>query len=170
MLHIESQSENHIAIRRKYFQSNLTFVHKCIFHNFLRYYARYKQVYGIVLIFGTFLKNRSYKSISPYFVEGLKLFSIQIRTLFTEYGSFWMYSGIAGAFMMLEKLLKFKKTLCVVTIAMICSNLASLWKFQYFRSSIYNPVEYLWWSFYCKNSKSLNIFTEKLHHRFLLGF
>ena len=45
-----------------------------------------------------------------------------------------------------------KKTLCVVTITIICSNLASFWKFQYFRRPIYNPVEYLWWSFYCKNS------------------
>ena len=50
-----------------------------------------------------------------------------------------------------------KKTLCVVTIAMICSNLASPWKFQYFRRPIYNPVEHLWWSFNCKNSTSLNI-------------
>ena len=33
-----------------------------------------------------------------------------------------------------------KKTLCVVTIAMICSNLAYLWKFQYFRRPIYNPI------------------------------
>ena len=63
-----------------------------------------------------------------------------------------------------------KKTLCVVTIAMICSSLALLWKFQYFRRSIYNPVEYLWWSFYCKNSEPLSIFTKKLHHRYLLGF
>ena len=65
---------------------------------------------------------------------------------------------------------KYKKTLCVVTIALICPNLASLWKFQNFRRSIYNPVEHLWWSFYSKNSKSLNIFTKKLHHRCLLGF
>ena len=36
-----------------------------------------------------------------------------------------------------------KKTLCVVTIAMIYFNLASLWKFQYFRRPIYNPVEHL---------------------------
>ena len=53
-----------------------------------------------------------------------------------------------------------KKTLCVITIAMICSSLASLWKFQYFRRSIYNPVEHLWWSFYCKNSEPLSIFTK----------
>ena len=62
-----------------------------------------------------------------------------------------------------------KKTQCVITIAMICSNLASLWKFQYFRWPIYNPVDHLWWSFYCKNSKPF-IFTKKLHHRCLLGF
>ena len=59
-----------------------------------------------------------------------------------------------------------KKTLCVVTIAMIYSNLAS--KFQYFRRPIYNPVEHLWWSFYCKNSKPLSIFTKKFHHRWCL--
>ena len=47
-----------------------------------------------------------------------------------------------------------KKTLRVVTIVMICSNLASLWKFKYFRGPIYNPVKHLWWSFYCENSKS----------------
>ena len=63
-----------------------------------------------------------------------------------------------------------KKTLCVVTIAMICSILASLWKFQYFWRPIYNPVEHRWWSFYCKNSKPLSIFTKKLHHRCLLVF
>ena len=48
-----------------------------------------------------------------------------------------------------------KKTLCIVTIAMICSNLASFWKFQYFRRPIYNPVEHLWGSFYFKNSNLL---------------
>ena len=32
---------------------------------------------------------------------------------------------------------KNKKTLCVITIAMICSNLASHWEFQYFQRSIY---------------------------------
>ena len=63
-----------------------------------------------------------------------------------------------------------KKTLCNLTIAMICSNLASFWKFQDFRSPIYNPVEYLWWSFYCKNSKPLSIFTKKLHHRCFTSF
>ena len=62
-----------------------------------------------------------------------------------------------------------KKTLCVVAIAMIYSNLASLWTFQYFRRPVYNPVEHLWWSFYCNNSKLLSIFTKKLHHRCLLG-
>ena len=36
-----------------------------------------------------------------------------------------------------------KKTLYVVTIAIICSNLASLWKFQYFRRPIYNPVKHM---------------------------
>ena len=63
-----------------------------------------------------------------------------------------------------------KKTVCVVTIAMICSNFVSLWKFQYFWRPIYNLVKHLWWSFYCKNSKPLSIFTKKLHRRCLLGF
>ena len=53
---------------------------------------------------------------------------------------------------------------------MICSTLASLWKFQYFRRSIYNPVEHLWWSFYCKNNKPLSIFTKNLHRRCSLRF
>ena len=63
-----------------------------------------------------------------------------------------------------------QETLRVVTIAMTCSTLASLWKFQYFRRSIYNPVEHLWWSFYCKNNKPLSIFTKNLHRRCSLGF
>ena len=63
-----------------------------------------------------------------------------------------------------------KKMLCVLTIAMICSKLASLWKFQYFRRPIYSAVEHPWWSFYCKYSKLLSTFTKKLHHRCLLGF
>ena len=37
-----------------------------------------------------------------------------------------------------------QETLCVVTIAMICSTVASLWKSQYFQRAIYNPVEDLW--------------------------
>ena len=48
---------------------------------------------------------------------------------------------------------------------MICSTLASLWKFQYFQRPIYNPVEHLWWSLYCENSKPLSIFTKKLYRR-----
>ena len=50
------------------------------------------------------------------------------------------------------------------------SPLASFWKFQYFWRSIYNPLEHLWWSFYCKNGKPLSIFTKKLHHRCFLEF
>ena len=65
--------------------------------------------------------------------------------------------------------IKNKNTLCVVTIAMICSNLVSLWKFQHFRRPIYNPVEHIWWSFYCKN-KAVKYIHKKLHHRCLLGF
>ena len=58
-----------------------------------------------------------------------------------------------------------QETLCVVTIAMICSTLASLWKSQYFQRPIYNPVEDLWWSLYCENIKPLSIFTKRLHLR-----
>ena len=48
-----------------------------------------------------------------------------------------------------------QESLRVVTIAMIFSTLASLlW------GSICNPVEHLWWSFYCKISKLLSIFTK----------
>ena len=61
-----------------------------------------------------------------------------------------------------------QETLCVVIIAMICSNLASLLKFQFFRGSTYNLVKHLWWSFHCKDSKLLNILTKKLHCRCLL--
>ena len=53
---------------------------------------------------------------------------------------------------------------------MICSTLASLKKFQYFRRPVYNPVEYLWHSFYCEKSKPLSIFIKRLHHRCSLGF
>ena len=38
-----------------------------------------------------------------------------------------------------------QETQSVVTIAMICSTLASSWKFKSFQSCIY-PVEYIWWS------------------------
>ena len=64
-----------------------------------------------------------------------------------------------------------QETLCVVvTIAMICSTLASLWKSQYFQRPIYNPVEDLWWSLYCRNIKPLSIFTKKLPRRCSHGF
>ena len=48
-----------------------------------------------------------------------------------------------------KKSLLQQETLRVVTNAMICFTLASLWKFQYFRW----PIEHVWSSFYCKNSK-----------------
>ena len=63
-----------------------------------------------------------------------------------------------------------QKMLWVVTIAMTCSTLASLWKFQYSWRPVYNPVEHLWWGFHCQNSKQLSIFTKKLHHRCSLRF
>ena len=83
-----------------------------------------------------------------------------IQALLTEV--FKMKNGLAPPIM--EPILN-KKTLCVVTIAMIYSTLASLWKFQYFRMPTYNPVEHLWWSFPCGNSKPLSTFTKKLHRR-----
>ena len=55
---------------------------------------------------------------------------------------------------------KQQETLCVLTIAMICSTLTWVWKFQYFRRPLYNPVKHLRWRFYCENSKSLSIFTK----------
>ena len=66
--------------------------------------------------------------------------------------------------------IKKQETLRVVTIVMICFTLPSFWKFQYFRRPVYNPVEDLWWSFYCENSKPLRIFTKKLRRRCSLGF
>ena len=63
-----------------------------------------------------------------------------------------------------------QETLRVVTIAMISSTLASLWKYHCFRRPIYNLVEHLWWSFCCKNSKLLNIFTKMPHRRCSVGF
>ena len=53
-----------------------------------------------------------------------------------------------------------QEILRAVTITIICSTLASLWKFQYFQRPVYNSVEYLWRSFYCKNSKLFSIFTK----------
>ena len=67
---------------------------------------------------------------------------------------------------------KEQAVLHVVTIAMICSTLASLWKFQYFRGPICNPVKHVWWGFlivYSCNCKPLSIFTKKLHRRYLLA-
>ena len=55
---------------------------------------------------------------------------------------------------------KKQETLRVVTIAMIWFTLASFWKFQYFRRSIYSPVEYPWWSFCYENSKPWSIFLD----------
>ena len=52
---------------------------------------------------------------------------------------------------------------------MTCYTFVSLWKFQYFRRPAYNPVEHLWWRFYCKNSKQLSISTKKLYHNARLG-
>ena len=63
-----------------------------------------------------------------------------------------------------------QETLHIVTIAMTCCSLASPWKFQYFQRHICNSVKHPWWSFYCKNSKPLIVFTKKLHHRCSLGF
>ena len=53
---------------------------------------------------------------------------------------------------------------------MICSTLASLWKFQYFQRPIYNPVEHLWCSLYYQNSNPLSIFTKKVPPRCSFGF
>ena len=55
-----------------------------------------------------------------------------------------------------------QETLRVVTFAMIYSTLTSLWRFQCFQRPIYTPVEHLWWSSCCENSKPLCIFTKKM--------
>ena len=62
-----------------------------------------------------------------------------------------------------------QETLCVVTIAMICSTLASL-KISIFSEAYIKPVEDLWWSLYCENIKPLSIFTKKLDLRYSHGF
>ena len=88
-------------------------------------------------------------------MEELVLYWIQYKiSLKYKVGCFWRFLCVY----------KINKKRCVVTIAMTCSTLASLWKFQYLRRSVYNPVEHLWWSFYCENSKRLSIFTKKHHH------
>ena len=61
-----------------------------------------------------------------------KIFHIEINVVQQNYMSHKKYVVATK---------KNKKTLCVVTTAMIYSNLAS--KFQYFRRPIYNPVEHL---------------------------
>ena len=61
-----------------------------------------------------------------------------------------------------DKCFKVKQEmLCVVTIAMIGSPLAWLWKSQYFQRPINNAVEDLWWSLYCENIKPLSIYSQK---------
>ena len=51
-----------------------------------------------------------------------------------------------------------------------CNISGKKWKFQYFWRLIYKPVDHLWCSFYCENSRHLNTFTIKLYHRCSLGF
>ena len=63
-----------------------------------------------------------------------------------------------------------QETLYVVIISMTCSTLASLWKFQYFRRPVHDPVKHLWWRFSCDNSKQLSIFTKNHYHRCSLVF
>ena len=103
----------------------------------------------------------------------VKAVSFLWKTLYYKYltgslmqGRFKKFFPILVKYWLKDK----QEKLCVVKIAMIYSTLASLWKFQYFWRPIYNLVEHLWWSFYCENSKSLSLFTKKLHHRCSLGF
>ena len=63
-----------------------------------------------------------------------------------------------------------QETLHVITFAIICSALGSLWNFQDFQRPIYNPVEHLWWSFYYENSKPLSIFRKKAPPQMLAWF
>ena len=50
-----------------------------------------------------------------------------------------------------------QEMLRVLTIVMTCFILASIWKFQYFWTPVYNPAKHLWCSFYGENSKQLSI-------------
>ena len=54
-----------------------------------------------------------------------------------------------------------QETVRILTIAMICSNLASYWKIQDFWRPIYNPVKHLWWSFYWKKIVSRQVYSQK---------
>ena len=51
-----------------------------------------------------------------------------------------------------------QETLRIAAIVMVFSTLGSLWKIQYFRRPLYNPVEHLWWSFCYENIKPLRGF------------
>ena len=80
------------------------------------------------------------KSIRDYclLMKNMKLFLKESNNLLVKNAIFVYYYSYM-------KIKINKKTLCVVTIAMICSNLASLWKFQNFGKPIYNPDEHLWY-------------------------
>ena len=72
----------------------------------------------------------------------------------------WVRQKLGSEYNLLSshaKIILNKKTLCVITIAMICSILASLWKSQYFQRPICNQVEDLWCSLYCENCKPLSM-------------
>ena len=83
-----------------------------------------------------------------YFINGLwlDLFSCDLSKFFCG-EIVWKLKAVA--------IYSNKKRCFVVTIA---------------RRPIYNPVQHLWWRFYCENSKLLSIFTKKLHRRCFLGF
>ena len=96
--------------------------------------------------------GKLYKS---YVYEYYSFYSTMSSSTFTSFRAFvfFIFSNHLFDFFLLPKKTSYKnnkKMLHVITIAMICSSLASLWTFQYFRRSIYNPVEQIWWSFIAK--------------------
>ena len=103
------------------------------------------------------IKNLSFRC----FLIGTRFFH-NFTTLTLNQCAAWLWSSYLDTWFDFRRN---QKTLCVVTITMICLNLASLWKFQYFWRPIYNSLEYLWWNVYCENRKSLNIITKS----FIIG-
>ena len=110
-----------------------------------------------------------YWLLLPFCGEGMYWFYIHCMHNYI-FGFFMSWTMCLLMSLCFEKIQYKQETLRIVTIAMFCSALASLGKFQYFWRPIYNPVKHLWGSFYCKNSKPLSMFQKPLHGRCSLGF
>ena len=116
------------------------------------------------------IKYHRHKIVFPFYVVLLHFFIVIFFEKKNIKKHFIFFDLFIVTIFLKENMKSKQETLHVVAIAIICSTLASLWKFQYLKRSIYNPEEHLWWSFYCKNSKQLSILTKKLHCRCSLGF